>query len=136
MKIATLLSSLALGSVLAIGGVLLAPSIAGENRAMPEGGRQWLSIAQVHEKLDAAGYRNIEKIERERGGYEARATDRNGDRVKLYVHPQTGEILNQRGESKRHSMDAENKRTPADCTKRRCRDDLPPQPTSPAPAAR
>lgn len=136
MKSTTLLSSLALGCVLALGGVLLAPSMATENRAVPTGDRQWLSIAQVHDKLDAAGYRNVEKIERERGGYEARATDRNGDRVKLYVHPQTGEILNQRGESKRHSMDAEYKRSSADCTKRRCRDDLPPQPASPAPAAR
>ena len=136
MKIATLLTSLVLGGGLAIGGVLLAPSIAGEHRAAPAGARQWFSIAQVHDKLEAAGYRNIEKIERERGGYEARATDRQGDRVKLYVNPQTGEIMNQRGENRRHSMGAEGSRASVDCNKRRCRDDLPPQPASPASAAR
>ena len=136
MKIATLLTSLALGSTLAVGGVLLAPSIAGENRPMPAGERQWLSIPQVHEKLEAAGYRNVEKIERERGGYEARATDRQGDRVKLYVNPQTGEIMNQRGEGRRLGAEADSKRSSADCTKRRCRDDLPAQPASPASAAR
>ena len=43
MKIATLLTSLALGSALAVGGVLLAPSIAGENRPMSAAERQWLS---------------------------------------------------------------------------------------------
>jgi hypothetical protein len=115
---------------------MLAPSIAGENRPMSAAERQWLSIPQVHEKLEAAGYRNVEKIERERGGYEARATDRQGDRVKLYVNPQTGEIVNQRGEGRRHGADADSKRSSADCTKRRCRDDLPAQPVSPASAAR
>ena len=44
-------------------------------------------FAQIHDKLQAAGYRNIEKIERERGGYEVRATDRNGERVKLLRQP-------------------------------------------------
>lgn len=136
MKIATLLTSLALGSALAVGGVMLAPSIAGENRPMSAAERQWLSIPQVHEKLEAAGYRNVEKIERELGGYEARATDRHGDRVKLYVNPQTGEIENQRGEGRRHGADTDSKRSSADCTKRRCRDDLPAQPVSPASAAR
>ncbi|WP_353739902.1 PepSY domain-containing protein, partial [Accumulibacter sp.] len=38
-------------------------------------------MGQVHQKLEAAGYRNVEKIEREHGVYEARATDRNGVRV-------------------------------------------------------
>ena len=136
MKIATLLTSLALGGGLAVGGVLLAPSIAAEHRAVPAGERQWLSIAQVHDKLETAGYRNIEKIERERGGYEARATDRQGDRVKLYVNPQTGEITTQRGENRRQSMGADGSRPSADCNKRRCRDDLPAQPAGAASAAR
>ncbi|MDY0107469.1 MAG: PepSY domain-containing protein [Giesbergeria sp.] len=136
MKIATLLTSLALCGGLAVGGALLAPSIAGENRPALTGERQWLSIAQIHDKLEAAGYRNIEKIERERGGYEVRATDRQGDRIKLYVNPQTGEIMKQRGENRRQGMDAEGARQSADCNKRRCRDDLPPQSAMPASAAR
>ena len=105
MKRSTLLVSLALGSALAVAGALLAPSFAGEHRADPVAERQWLSIAQIHDKLQAAGYRNVEKIERERGGYEVRATDPKGERIKLYVNPRTGEIMHQRGDGKRIAGD-------------------------------
>ena len=126
MKLSTILSFLALGSALAVGSVALSSSFAGENRTARAGEHQWLSIPQVHERLEAAGYRNVEKIERERGGYEARATDRNGERIKLHVNPQTGEIMNQRTQGKRASGPADqNPRDSADCNKRRCRDDLP-----------
>lgn len=105
----------------------------------------WLSIPEVYTRLESAGYRNIEKIERERGSYEVKATDRNGQRMKLYVHPQTGEIINQRGrETKRDKYDKNdnygsdssrgNRRNSADCNERRCRDDLP-QPGVPAAAS-
>lgn len=134
MKRSTLLISLALGSALAVGGVLLAPSIASEIRPDAASERQWLSIRQVHDKLEAAGYRHIKKIERERGDYEVRATDRDGQRVKLYVNPQTGEISNQRRDGKRAG--AEGGRASTDCTERRCRDDLPPKPASSTPAAK
>lgn len=138
MKRSTLLTSLVLGGTLAIGGAWLVPSFAGENRAGTEGERQWLSIPQVHAKLEAAGYRHIEKIERERGGYEVRATDRNGERVKLYLNPQTGDSMNQRGDGKRlGNRDGEGARgSSANCSERRCRDDMPPKPASPASAAR
>ena len=96
----------------------------------------WLSIPELHTKLESAGYRNIEKIERESGSYEVKATDRNGQRMKLYVHPQTGEILSQRGrDSKRDKYGngdyGNNQRNATDCNKRRCRDDMP-QPGVPA----
>lgn len=117
------------------GGLALAPSFAGEPRTPPAAGDGWLSIPQVHDKLEAAGYRNIEKIERERGGYEVRATDRNGARIKLHLDAQSGAVLDRRfrdghedearEDSRRRSRDG------VDCSKRRCRDDLPP-PTSPA----
>ena len=76
MKLSTILSSLALGSALAVGSVALSSSFAGENRTARAGEHQWLSIPQVHERLEAAGYRNVEKIERERGGYERRGLRR------------------------------------------------------------
>jgi len=104
------------------------------NRTAQAANTGWLSIPEVHAKLESAGYRNIEKIEREHGSYEVKATDRNGQRMKLYVHPQTGEIISQRGrDSKRDSKrdksasdDSKNsQRNSADCNKRRCRDDLP-----------
>jgi hypothetical protein len=137
MKLSTILSFLALGSALAFGSVVLSPSFAGESRTAPAGERQWLSIPQVYEKLEAAGYRNVEKIEREHGGYEARATDRNGERLKLHVNPQTGEIMNQRTQGKRATGPADQSlRDSADCNKRRCRDDLPQKTVVTTPASK
>jgi len=94
---------------------------------------KWLSIPEVHARLESAGYRNIEKIERESGSYEVKATDQAGRRIKLYVHPQTGEVIDQRQRSvKRDQYNAHdggyaknNPRNSADCNERRCRDDLP-----------
>lgn len=115
-------------------GLFAAAASAQDNRPA---GSQWLSIPQVVDKIEAAGYRNIEKIERERGSYEAKATDRNGQRVKLYLHPQTGEIMERQGRDARRDRygrnDAPNDpRNTADCNERRCRDDLP-QPAGAAP---
>jgi hypothetical protein len=91
---------------------------------------KWLSIPEVHARLESAGYRNIEKIERESGSYEVKATDQAGRRIKLYVHPQTGEVFNQRQRDvKRDKYDGgyakSSQRNSADCNERRCRDDLP-----------
>ncbi len=91
---------------------------------------KWLSIPEVHARLESAGYRNIEKIERESGSYEVKATDPAGHRLKLYVHPQTGDVINQRQrDAKRDKYDSGNarnmQRNSADCNERRCRDDLP-----------
>lgn len=133
MKLTTLISSFVVGSALLAGNV----ASAGESRGAA-GERQWLSIGQIHDKLEAAGYRQIEKIERERGGYEARATDRNGERIKLHLNPQTGEIVGQR--ARKHGRgdrdDRNDGRDSADCNKRRCRDDLPQKAVGAAPAAR
>ena len=95
---------------------------------------KWLSISEVHDRLESAGYRNIEKIERESGSYEAKATDQAGQRIKLYVNAQTGEVIGQRQrESRRDKYDSGygrgNQRNTPDCNERRCRDDLPPQGT-------
>lgn len=137
MKLATIISSIALAGAFAVGGAMLAPSFAGEHRTAPAGERQWLSIPQIHEKLEAAGYRQIEKIERERGGYEARATDRQGERIKLYINPQTGEIIDRGSHAKRAKSAGDgSRRNSADCNERRCRDDLPQKPVAGAPAAK
>ena len=92
---------------------------------------RWLSIPEVHARLESAGYRNIEKIERERGSYEVKATDQAGQRINLYVHPQTGDVLEQRKRDKYGSdYGKSNPRNSADCNERRCRDDLPQQGTT------
>lgn len=133
MKLITLLSSLLVGGTLLLGHA----TFAGESRGAAGEG-QWLSIGQIHDKLEAAGYRRIEKIERERGGYEARATDRNGERIKLHLNPQTGEVIDRRARKHDRSDkdDRDDRRDSADCNKRRCRDDLPPKAAATAPAAR
>ena len=96
---------------------------------------RWLSIPEVAARLESAGYRNIEKIEREGGSYEVKAADQAGRRIKLYVHPQTGEVIDQRQRDKYDGGHAKsNQRSSADCNERRCRDDLP-QPGTIQPAA-
>jgi hypothetical protein len=141
MRTTTILSAFALGAGLVAGGVVLAPAFAQDNRPASVSERQWLSIPQIHDKLVAAGYRNIEKIEREDGGYEARATNRSGERVKLYLNPQTGEIRNQRQrETRRDKNDSwgytHGQRYSADCNERRCRDDLPQKAATTPPAGK
>ncbi|MNJ70505.1 hypothetical protein D3C77_669700 [compost metagenome] len=47
--------------------------------------------------MEAAGYRNISEIERSRKhGYEVKAYDPQGQRVKLYVDPQSGAVTRSR----------------------------------------
>lgn len=93
---------------------------------------RWLSIPEVHARVESAGYRNIEKIERESGSYEVKATDPAGRRIKLYVHPQTGEVIDQhQRDAKRERYDGNyakgTQRNSAGCNERRCRDDQPQQ---------
>ncbi len=140
--LSALVSSIVLVSAaLVTGSLVLNPSFAGEKRPVAVAAeRTWLSIGQVYQKLEAAGYRNVEKIEREHGVYEARATDGSGMRVKVYVNPHTGEIGNQRQDRRKRDGDEASSdgrqrgENSADCNKRRCRDDLPSGAAAPAPA--
>lgn len=131
MRITTFLSAFAVGAVLVASGAWFSLSLAQGNQPANSSERQWLSIPQVYDKLEAAGYRDIEKIERKHGSYKARATDRSGERVNLYLNPQTGEISNKRQESRRGD-----KRNSSDCNARRCRDDLPRQGAATLPAGK
>lgn len=139
MRKSKIVLSLALVAALTAGGVALVPTLAAERGAASDGPAAWLSIGQVVGKLEAAGYRNVEKIEREHGGYEARATDRSGARVKLDINPRTGEVIEQRQDGRRHARGDDEARggkdgSSAECNKRRCRDDLPVRPAG-TPAA-
>jgi hypothetical protein len=131
MKRSTFFSSFVLSTALLIGTAQPSPALAGERGDASLSDQRWLSIPQVHDKLEAAGYRNVEKIEREHGGYEVRATDRSGTRVKLTVNPQTGEIADRPTGGKR-TKPARDQRAGqgAECNQRRCRDDLPATPAS------
>lgn len=116
---------------IALAGSITAAALAAsaQPQPAPAAQRPWLSIPQIHDALEAAGYRNIEKIERERGNYEVKATSREGQRVKLYVHPQTGEILDLRRRDAKQGKPAgwgqRGGQPGIECNERRCRDDLP-----------
>jgi hypothetical protein len=128
-RITLTLSTLALVGALLVGMAVTLPTKASERHTPTATDQPWLPIALIYTKLEAAGYRNIEKIEREHGAYEVRATDRQGERVRLNVQPQTGEIL-ERGTRKQASTESLRRaRAAADCNERRCRDDLPVKPT-------
>jgi hypothetical protein len=53
---------------------------------------QWLSPAQISEKLGAQGFK-VTEIETDDGAYEVDLVDKNGTRVEAHVHPATGELL-------------------------------------------
>lgn len=130
MRTSKIALSLALVAAIGLGGVLLIPSFAADLSAESNDRQPWLSLAEILARLEKAGYRNIEKIEREHGSYEARATDTNGQRVKLYINPRTGEVTDrrERGDRRENSYRGEGGKDgqPAgECNRRRCRDDLP-----------
>ena len=58
-----------------------------------------LTLRQVLDKLEAAGYRHFQKIEQERTYFEVEATNAQGQRVELDVDAVTGEILKMEVES-------------------------------------
>lgn len=96
MRTSRLFSVLAVSAALVGGTALLTPALSqtaqtGKPEISYE--RTDLTINQVLVKLMAAGYDNVDKIERERNAYEVRAIDKNGARVKLYVDPQTGDLI-------------------------------------------
>jgi len=57
---------------------------------------QWLNLRQVYDKLEAAGYTDIREIDRERSGYEAKVRDGEGRKIKLYIDPRTGDVINRK----------------------------------------
>lgn len=107
----TLLGTLAVSAGLIAGGVFIAPALAQTSSAGSSTSMQadWLTIPQLYERLEAAGYRAIDEIEREDDAYEVKATDRDGRRVEIYVDPVSGEVLKtevKRDKGKEYSNDS------------------------------
>lgn len=93
MRTSTLLAALMLALTVSAGSAILYPVFAQASPPSSSASNtQWLSLPQVQDRVEAAGYRNIEKIEREDNNYEVKATDADGRRVELYLDPVTGEI--------------------------------------------
>lgn len=97
MRTSQRLSSLVVAAVLATGVATLVPAVAQTPQApaaavdaAPKG--KPLTIAQLLGKLEAAGYRNIQKVETQRDRFEVYATNREGQRVELDVDSYTGQV--------------------------------------------
>ena len=89
-------------TILCFGAVLTAatPLLASESGRCGDTPReQWLPEATIKAKVTELGY-EVRKIETDDGCYEVKATDKNGAKVELYVHPATGEIVKPSAASK------------------------------------
>lgn len=93
MRTSRLISILAVSAAFVGGASFLTPAMSQTGKSDISYERADLTLHQVLVKLSAAGYDNVDKIERERNAYEVRAIDKNGARVKLYVDPQTGDLI-------------------------------------------
>jgi hypothetical protein len=75
---------------LALAAAVTTPAFATDRLNVPHD--QWLSPAQISEKLAAKGFK-VTEIETDDGAYEVDLVDKNGTRVEAHVHPATGEML-------------------------------------------
>ena len=92
MRATTLIATLALTGGIIGAGAMFVPAFA-QNAATTTTQANWMSMEQVQVKLEAAGYRDFEKFERDSNKYEVKGTDAQGRRVELDVDPVTGDIL-------------------------------------------
>ena len=60
-----------------------------------------LTIRDIYDRMQAAGYRDLREIEFDDGRYEVKASNAQGQGVKLYVNAQTGAV--ERSRLKNHS---------------------------------
>lgn len=81
-----------------LGGISIAGSAKDFSPVSVAQAEQWLEIPAIYEKLTAAGYSNINEIERDRDGYDVEATNPAGERVELLVDPVTGAVLDSRSD--------------------------------------
>lgn len=96
------LTALAIGTATLTGAAALAqtapqPAPAAPAPAATAPAAQILTVRQIYDVLTAAGYRNITEIELEHHrGYDVKADNPQGQRVKLRVDAQTGAVLRSR----------------------------------------
>ena len=58
-----------------------------------------LSIRDIYDRVDAAGYRQVREIDLDHGRYEVKALNPQGQSVKLYVNAHSGAIEQVRNRS-------------------------------------
>lgn len=82
-------------AVLALLALAAGPALADDDRdddRCRAGNTGWMSIAAISEKALAEGF-TVTEIERDDGCYEIKGTARDGTRVKVKMHPSTGEVV-------------------------------------------
>lgn len=62
----------------------------------PEAPRGEMTAAQIIQKLEALGYKNIRKVERDDHEWEVEATSPKGERVEIDLDPKDGRILREK----------------------------------------
>jgi|GEM_PF-1036173 len=89
-----LLSLASLAATLLIAGLVQAagPAPQAASAAAIPGAVAPLGLAELHQRLVAAGYRDISELNRQRDQVEAEARDRDGRRVELAVDPHTAGV--------------------------------------------
>ncbi|MBS0359524.1 MAG: PepSY domain-containing protein [Proteobacteria bacterium] len=64
-----------------------------------------VQMSKILQNLQSKGYSNVREIEFEEGVYEVKAMTAQGNKIKIYVNPQTGEIINN-AKAERNRMSA------------------------------
>lgn len=82
-------AALGLSMLVAVPALALAEAGSGNRLNVPRD--QWLSPAEITDRLSSKGYK-VSEIEADDGAYEVDAV-KDGTRMEFYVHPATGEIL-------------------------------------------
>lgn len=88
---ASALSALTLG----IAQAQPAPSASAPAQAASPAAPQ-LTIRDIYDRMEAAGYRDMREIELDNGRYEVKARNAQGERVKLYVNANSGAVERER----------------------------------------
>ncbi len=88
----------------AIAAAFTAPAVvaydvfASSDTVLQASGGEHMTPDQIIEKVKAAGYTDIRKIENEHGRYEVKVRDADGKRLELKVDAKTGEIVRKKRE--------------------------------------
>jgi len=69
-----------------------APSVAPAASAAAVSPQARLTLRDIYDRMEAAGYRDIREIEWDHGRYEVKADNARGERLKLYVNATTGTV--------------------------------------------
>lgn len=93
----TIAAALLIAGTLAAGGAALAQQPAATPQPAPAAaGAPVLTMQEVMDRLTQEGWRDIKKIEHERGKYEVKARGADGVRMELDIDDRTGAILKQK----------------------------------------